>query len=96
MDKKNKIEKAIEALKNGEVILIFDGEGREEETDLVVVAEFTTSDKIKTMRQDGGGLICTAIHPQIADKLKRRTTPQVRGGDRKSKQWKEQHAINRH
>lgn len=33
---------------------------------------------------------------EIADKLKRRTTPQVRGGDRKSKQWKEQHAINRH
>ncbi len=70
MDKENNIKKAIEALKKGEVILIFDGEGREEETDLVVAAEFTTSDKIKTMRQDGGGLICTAIHPQIADKLK--------------------------
>ena len=33
---------------------------------------------------------------KIEEKLKRRTTPLPRGGDRKSKQWREQHEINRH
>ncbi|MFQ5975514.1 MAG: 3,4-dihydroxy-2-butanone-4-phosphate synthase [Candidatus Hydrothermarchaeales archaeon] len=70
MNKDSKIQKALDALRNGEVILIYDGEGREEETDLVVASEFTTPERIKTMRQDGGGLICTAIHPKIADNLK--------------------------
>ncbi len=70
MNKDSKIQKALDALRNGEVILIYDGEGREEETDIVVASEFTTPERIKTMRQDGGGLICTAIHPKIADNLK--------------------------
>ena len=33
---------------------------------------------------------------KIAEKLNRRTTPLSRGGDRKSKRWKEKHGINRH
>lgn len=33
---------------------------------------------------------------KIAEKLKRRTSPLPRGGDRKSKHWREQYAINRH
>lgn len=33
---------------------------------------------------------------KIEGKLKCRTTPLPRGGDRKSKQWREQHDINRH
>ncbi len=70
MNRTNKIQKALDALKNGEIILIYDGEGREEETDLVIASEFATSNDIKTMRKDGGGLICTAIHPKIADNLK--------------------------
>jgi len=70
MNNDSKIQKALAALRKGEIILIYDGEGREEETDIVVASEFTTPKHIKTMRQDGGGLICTAIHPEIADNLK--------------------------
>tara|TARA_R110002073_G_C9192072_1_gene557354 strand:+ start:346 stop:681 length:336 start_codon:yes stop_codon:yes gene_type:complete len=33
---------------------------------------------------------------KIEEKLQRRTMPLPRGGDRKSKQWREEHAINRH
>ena len=33
---------------------------------------------------------------KIARKLNRKTTPLPRGGDRKSKQWREKRAINRH
>ncbi len=55
------IKKAIEALRAGKFILIYDADGREEETDLVVGSRFITPDRIRTMRMDGGGLICTTI-----------------------------------
>jgi 3,4-dihydroxy 2-butanone 4-phosphate synthase len=61
--------KAIEALRKGKPILIYDADGREEETDLVVASQFITPKHIRTMRKDAGGLICTAIHPVVADKL---------------------------
>lgn len=60
---------AIAALRRGEIVLVYDGEGREEETDLVVAGQFITMEHIRRMRRDGGGLICAAIHPRIADKL---------------------------
>ncbi len=63
------VDRAIRALKQGEMVLIFDGEGREEETDLVVASQFVTPEHIRRMRKHGGGLICTAVHPQIAREL---------------------------
>jgi len=63
------VERAIQALRRGEMVLIFDGEGREEETDLVVASQFITPEHIRRMRKDGGGLICTAVHPEIAREL---------------------------
>lgn len=63
------IKDAIDALRKGEIILIFDGEGREEETDIVVASQFITPEIVRTMRQDGGGLICTSVHPKIAEDL---------------------------
>lgn len=65
----NRVKEAIAALRRGEVILVYDGDGREEETDLVVAAQFITKEHIRRMRKDGGGLICVAMHPKIADKL---------------------------
>lgn len=66
----SKINEAIEALKSGEAVLVYDAKGREEETDIVVAGEFTAPSHIRTMRKDGGGLICAAVHPKIADRLK--------------------------
>jgi len=66
----SKINEAIEALKRGEAVLIYDAKGREEETDIVVAGEFTTPSHIRTMRKEGGGLICIAVHPKIADRFK--------------------------
>ena len=34
------INKALEALKNGEIVLIFDNDNRERETDMIVAGEF--------------------------------------------------------
>jgi 3,4-dihydroxy 2-butanone 4-phosphate synthase len=63
--KMNNIEKAMENLKNGKMILIYDSDDREGETDMVVASEKITPAHIRTMRKDGGGLICTAIHPDF-------------------------------
>ena len=65
-----KIEKAISELQKGKFILIFDDDGREGETDLVIPSEFVTPKSIRTMRKDGGGLIFLMVSKQIADKLK--------------------------
>ena len=65
----NNVEKAIEALKRGKIILVYDSDDREGETDMVVASQFITPEHIRTMRKDAGGLICTAIHPEICNKL---------------------------
>jgi len=65
-----KINKAIDDLRAGKFILIYDDDGREGETDLVIASEFATPESIKTMRKDGGGLIFIMTSKEIADKLK--------------------------
>ncbi len=65
----NNVEKAIEALKRGKIVLVYDSDDREGETDMVVASQFITPEHIRTMRKDAGGLICTAIHPDICNKL---------------------------
>ncbi|MBU4373572.1 MAG: 3,4-dihydroxy-2-butanone-4-phosphate synthase [Euryarchaeota archaeon] len=63
------IEKAIEAIRSGKMILLFDADDREGETDLVIPALCATPSDIARMRRDGGGLICVAIHAEAADRL---------------------------
>ncbi len=70
MDKSNNnVQQAVESLKKGQMILLFDSEDREGETDFVIPAASTTPEHIYQMRKDGGGLICVAIHPAAAQKL---------------------------
>ncbi len=63
------IKEAINALKRGEFVLVFDSDSRERETDFVIGAEFVNWEHIKTMRKDGGGLICLAVDYSFAEKL---------------------------
>ncbi len=64
-----KIQQALEDLKNGKFILIYDSEDREGEADFVVASQHITAKHINTMRKDGGGLIFLAISSQLADTL---------------------------
>ncbi len=76
------IEKALEALKNGEFILLYDFDSRERETDLAIRADAVTPRHILQMRKDAGGLICTAVHPESASKMRLPfATDMVRGTD---------------
>ncbi|MEF8879153.1 MAG: 3,4-dihydroxy-2-butanone-4-phosphate synthase [Candidatus Thermoplasmatota archaeon] len=64
-----KIKEAIDNLKQGKFVLIYDGDSREGETDLVLSAKHATWKNVRTMRNDGGGLIFIMLSYRIADKL---------------------------
>lgn len=53
------IEKALQDIKDGKVVLVFDFDDREKESDLTVASQFITHDILKRMRHDAGGLVCT-------------------------------------
>jgi len=57
----DRIEEAIEAIKNGEVIIVVDDEDRENEGDFICAAEKVTPDIINFMSKEGRGLICASL-----------------------------------
>lgn len=66
----NSLDNAISALKRGEFIVIHDGKGRENEADMVCLAEKITPKMVRQMRKDAGGLICLAIDMASSKRLK--------------------------
>lgn len=63
------IEDAIEDLKNGRPIIVCDDEDRENEGDLVMLAEHATPENINFMITYGKGLVCVPVSPRIAQRL---------------------------
>ena len=63
------LEAALQSLRRGEFVLLFDSAGRENEVDMVVAAEFATPEHVARMRQHAGGMLCIAIDRQLADSL---------------------------
>lgn len=63
------IEEAIADLKQGKMIVVVDDEDRENEGDLLALAEFMTPETINFMATYGRGLICTPISQQLAQQL---------------------------
>lgn len=55
---------ALQQLQQGRFVLLYDADGREEETDLVVASEHVTAAHMATLRTDAGGLVCTTLHPR--------------------------------
>jgi 3,4-dihydroxy 2-butanone 4-phosphate synthase len=63
------LDEAIRAFRDGKFILLYDFDDREKETDFAIRADAVTRHHIMWMRKDGGGLICTAVHPVAAQRL---------------------------
>ncbi|OYT29589.1 3,4-dihydroxy-2-butanone-4-phosphate synthase [Thermoplasmatales archaeon ex4572_165] len=59
------LNQAISDLQQGKFILVFDDDKRENETDFFIASEFLTASSIRTLRQDGGGLIFLMISSEI-------------------------------
>jgi len=63
------IEDVIDAARRGEPIVLVDSEDRENEGDVVVVAEFATPEVIAFMARRASGLICLAVTETRASEL---------------------------
>ena len=63
------IEKAIEAIRNNELIIVTDDESRENEGDFICAGENVTGEMINIMAKYGRGLICTPLSKEVADNL---------------------------
>ncbi len=57
----NTIHEVIEDLKQGKMVVVMDDEGRENEGDLLIAAEFITPEKINFMARYARGLICVPM-----------------------------------
>lgn len=65
----NTISEALEALRNGKVILCTDDPDRENEGDMICAARFATTENVNLMATRGKGLICTPMSYELAHKL---------------------------
>ena len=65
----DRIEDAIEAVKNGEVIIVVDDDNRENEGDFLTAAENINPEIINFMAKEGRGLICAPLTEKRCNEL---------------------------
>ncbi len=64
------VEKALEEIKAGRIVIVVDDEGRENEGDFIAAAEMVTPEIINFMSKHGRGLICLPCEPARLDELR--------------------------
>ncbi len=75
MTANERVLRAIEELKKGNMIVMVDDEDRENEGDLVYACTFTDTNKVNFMIKEARGILCTALNKDIANRLE--LTPMV-------------------
>lgn len=65
----NKVEEALQDLREGKIIIVTDDEDRENEGDFICAAEFATTENVNFMATHAKGLICMPMSKEICDKL---------------------------
>lgn len=63
------VEEALEAIRQGKVVLVIDDPERENEGDLVCAAEFATRENVNLMASEAKGLICMPMSGELCDRL---------------------------
>lgn len=69
MQEFNTVEKAVEDLKLGKIIIVTDREDRENEGDFICAAEYATTENVNFMARNGRGLICMPMSKKLVSKL---------------------------
>src|SRR5271156_6747500 len=64
-----RVQKAIDDIRQGKMVIVADGENRENEGDLVMAAEKITPQAVNFMAKEGRGLICLALSGELVDQL---------------------------
>ncbi len=78
------VEAALKSLGDGRFVLVYDADGREEETDLVVASQFVGPSAVRTLRKQAGGLICVTVDPRVRRRLGLPTMAEILGHAYKS------------
>ncbi|MFN3782824.1 MAG: bifunctional 3,4-dihydroxy-2-butanone-4-phosphate synthase/GTP cyclohydrolase II [Spirosomataceae bacterium] len=65
----DRVEDAIEDIKNGKIIVVVDDEDRENEGDFVCAAELITPEMVNFMVKEGRGLMCAPLTAERCDEL---------------------------
>ena len=65
----DKIEDAIEDIKQGKVVIVVDDEDRENEGDFLTAARNMTPELVNFMAKEGRGLICVPLTEERCDEL---------------------------
>ena len=63
------LQRALRDLALGKPVLLYDLDGREAETDMVIPGQLISPERIYSLRREAGGLICASIPSQAAKKL---------------------------
>jgi 3,4-dihydroxy 2-butanone 4-phosphate synthase len=63
------VQRALEELRKGRMILLYDADGREAETDLCVASQFVTPEVVRALRTEAGGVICMTLAPELRERL---------------------------
>jgi 3,4-dihydroxy 2-butanone 4-phosphate synthase/GTP cyclohydrolase II len=65
----DRIDEAIQDIRNGKLVIVVDDEDRENEGDFIIAARHATPEVINFMTKHGRGLICAAIPEERCDEL---------------------------
>jgi 3,4-dihydroxy 2-butanone 4-phosphate synthase/GTP cyclohydrolase II len=63
------IDEALEDIRQGKMVVVCDDEGRENEGDLTMAAQFATPEAINFMAKEGRGLVCLSLTAERCDEL---------------------------
>jgi len=69
-DSKSRVEKALEALRQGQGVLLVDDEDRENEGDLIFSSDHLTTEQMALMIREGSGIVCLCLTPEKVETLK--------------------------
>ena len=69
MSKFSTIEEAVEAIRQGGIIVVVDAEDRENEGDFICAAEKITAETVNFMITHGRGQLCMPILPEVSERL---------------------------
>jgi len=63
------VDRAIEAIRAGRIVVVVDDEDRENEGDLIMAAEKATPESVNFITRYGRGILCAPVAPDIAERL---------------------------
>src|ERR1700744_5041817 len=63
------LRKALSALRDGQFVVVSDAADRENEADLIVAAQYATSERLAFLIRHTSGIVCAPMHAERADSL---------------------------